>query len=121
MGNCFCELARINPGHTYYVLFGYIRSIAMQMQALNNAKGKQKVELISKLYSQQMLQVLRLMGRAVGQAGEEVSALVYPLCQLLSAYESLSEANEYLPLKLHILSIELTLAEHTGIYIPHSL
>lgn len=102
MGNCFCELARIDPERTYYVLFGYIRSIAMQMQGLNNAKGKQKVELISKLYSQQMLQVLRLLGKVMGQAGEEVSALTYPFCQLLMAYESLSEANEYLPLKLHL-------------------
>lgn len=83
-------MTRIDPERTYYVMFGYIRAIAMQMQALNNAKGKQKVELIGKLYSQQMLQVLRLLGKVVGQAGEEVSALAYPLCQLLMAYESLS-------------------------------
>lgn len=42
MGNCFCEVLRLNPAKAYYVLFGYIRTIAMQIQSLNNCKGKQK-------------------------------------------------------------------------------
>ena len=38
----------------------------MQLQSLNNAKSKQKKELTSKLYSQQMVQVFRLLGQVVG-------------------------------------------------------
>jgi hypothetical protein len=62
------------------VLFGYIRAIAMQVQSLNSCKGKQKKELVVKLYSQQTLQALRLLVQVVGKGGEEdISALVYPL------------------------------------------
>ena len=69
MGNCFCELAKVNTEKVYYVMFGYIRSLAMQMQGLNNKKGKEKRELISKLYSQQMLQIFRLLGQVIGKGG----------------------------------------------------
>ena len=67
-------------------MFGYIRSLAMQMQGLNTKKGKEKRELISKLYSQQMLQVFRLFGQVVGKGGEELSGLVYPFVELISAF-----------------------------------
>jgi hypothetical protein len=86
MANCFTELAAIHPEKAYYVLFGYIRALAMQVQALNNSKGKEKQALTSKLYSQQTLQVLRLLAQVIGRGGEEVSALVYPLAELINAY-----------------------------------
>jgi hypothetical protein len=70
MGNCFCELTRINPERAYYVLFGYLRSLAQQLHSLHSLKGKQKGELITKLYSQQSIQGLRLLGQAVGKGGE---------------------------------------------------
>ena len=50
----------------------------MQIQALNSAKGKDKRALISKLYSQQMIQVFRLVGQVVAAGDEELSALSYP-------------------------------------------
>ena len=78
MGNCFSELTRIRPAQAYYVLFGYVRALAMQIQALNSAKGKDKRALISKLYSQQMIQVFRLVGQVVAAGDEELSALSYP-------------------------------------------
>ena len=69
MGNCFCEVIRLNPPKAYYVLFGYIRTIAMQIQSLNSCKGKEKREFTSKLYSMQILQAFRLLGQAVGKSG----------------------------------------------------
>ena len=120
MSNCFCELTKISPDRAYYVLFGYVRALAVQMQALNNSKGKEKKQLVCKLYSQQMLQVLKLLAQAVG-TGEELSALVYPFAELINSYEKISESIEYLPLKLHLLHIELQLMENTGLYLPHAL
>ncbi len=40
MINCFCEFVKLNDGRAYYVLFGYIRSIALQLDKLNKAKKK---------------------------------------------------------------------------------
>ena len=51
-------------------MFGYVRALAMQVQALNNAKGKEKKEQIAKLYSQQTIQAFKLLGRVVGRGGE---------------------------------------------------
>lgn len=66
MGNCFSELTRVRSSQAYYVLFGYIRTLAMQIQSLNNVKGKEKQGLIAKLYSQQVIQVYRLLGQVIG-------------------------------------------------------
>ena len=68
------------------MMFGYIRSLAMQMQGLNTKKGKEKQEHISKLYSQQMLQIFRLLGQVIGKGGEELSALAYPFAELINAF-----------------------------------
>ena len=103
------------------MLFGYVRALAMQLQSLNNTKGKQKQELISKLYSQQMIQVFRLIGQLVGAGDEELSALAYPFAELLNAYQRVSESVEYLPLKLHLVQIELQLMDKTGLYLPQVL
>jgi hypothetical protein len=84
-------------------------------------KGRDKAELASKLYSQQMLQIFRLLVQVLGKSGEELSALIYPLSELINAYEHISESPEYLPLKLHLVKIELELMEYTNIYIPHVL
>ncbi len=52
----------------------------MQLQSLNNSKGKEKRELIAKLYSQQTLQALKLLVQVVGKGGEEeLAALAFPL------------------------------------------
>lgn len=102
MVNCFCEIVKIYPERAYYVLFGYVRTIAVQIQSLNSKKSREKIELSTKLYSQQMLQILRLLVHAVGKSGEELSALIYPLSELLNAYEHISESPEYIPLKLHV-------------------
>jgi hypothetical protein len=67
MINCFCELAKINESRTYYVLFGYIRSIALQMANLNKAKRKEKVDIINKLYSNQVLNCFRLFTALVSR------------------------------------------------------
>lgn len=62
------------------MLFGYVRSIALQMANLNKAKRKEKVELIGKLYSNQVLNCFRLFTAVVSRVNsEEISALVYPL------------------------------------------
>ena len=71
-------------------MFGYIRSLAMQMQGLNSKKGKEKKDLMSKLYSQQMLQVFRLLGQVIGKGGEELSGLAYPFAELVNSYEKIS-------------------------------
>jgi hypothetical protein len=44
--------------------------------------------------------------------------LIYPLIELTVAYEKISKANEFVPLKLHLISNLLTIMESTGIYIP---
>lgn len=91
MANCFCELARLRPEKAYYVLFGYVRALAMQLQSLNNSKGKDKRELTAKLYSQQTLQALKLLVQIVGKGGEEeLAALAFPLAELITAYERIS-------------------------------
>lgn len=93
MVNCFCELAQFNQTRSYYVLFGYLRSIAVQLSTLNTLKGKNKMELVVKLYSQQTLQILRLYGQLVGLVGDgELSALAYPLAEIINAYEHISES-----------------------------
>lgn len=67
MTNCYCELAKINESRTYYVLFGYVRSIALQMANLNKAKRKEKVELVNKLFSNQILNCFRLFTAVVSR------------------------------------------------------
>ncbi len=119
MINCFCELAKVNESRTYYVLFGYIRSIALQMANLNKTKRKLKVELINKLYSNQILNCFRLLTAVVSRVNsEEMTSLIYPLIELTVSYEKITQANEFVPLKLHILTNLLTIMESTGVYIP---
>lgn len=60
----------MKPERAYYVLFGYVRTLAVQVQSLNGMKGKQKAELATKLYSQQMIQIFRLLVQVVGKSGE---------------------------------------------------
>ena len=92
MSNCFCEFVKINPSRSYYVLFGYLRSLALQLGSLNSLKGKFKADLITKLYSQQTLQILKQLAQVVGRVGdEEISALVYPLAEVINSYEHISE------------------------------
>ena len=69
-----------------------MRTVAVQVQSLNNMKGKQKAEIANKLYSQQMIQIFRLLVHVLGKSGEELSALVYPLTELINAYEHISES-----------------------------
>jgi hypothetical protein len=61
---------KIKPERAYYVLFGYVRTLAVQVQSLNGMKGKQKGELATKLYSQQMIQIFRLLVQVLGKSGE---------------------------------------------------
>lgn len=119
MINCFCELAKINESRTYYVLFGYIRSIALQMANLNKSKRKQKVELTNKLYSNQIINCFKLFTAVVARVNsEELTSLIYPLIQLMIAYEKVSQATEFVPLKLHLLTNLLTIMESTSVFIP---
>jgi hypothetical protein len=119
MINCFCELTKVNESRTYYVLFGYIRSIALQMANLNKTKRRQKVELINKLYSNQILNCFKLLTAVVSRVNsEEMTSLIYPLIELTVAYEKITQANEFLPLKMHLLTNMLTIMESTGVYIP---
>lgn len=47
-----------------------------------------------------------------------MTSLIYPLIELTVAYEKITQANEFLPLKLHLLTNMLTIMESTGVYIP---
>ena len=47
--------------------------------------------------------------------------MTYPFAELMNAYQKVSESVEYLPLKLHVLQIELQLMEKTGLYLPQVL
>lgn len=71
MSNCFCEFVKINPSRSYYVLFGYLRSLALQLGSLNTLKGKLKADLITKLYSQQTLQIIKLLSQVVSRVSHE--------------------------------------------------
>lgn len=66
-----------------------------------------------------MIQIFRLLIQVLGKSGEELSGLIYPICELISAYERISESPEYIPLKLHLVKLWLELMEYTSIYIPH--
>lgn len=75
--------------------------------------------MINKLYSNQILNCFRLFTAVVSRVNsEEISALIYPLIELTVAYEKVSQANEFVPLKLHLLTNLLTIMESTGVYIP---
>lgn len=89
------------------------------MTNLNKTKRRQKVELINKLYSNQILNCFKLLTAVVSRVNsEEITSLIYPLIELTVAYEKISQANEFLPLKLHLLTNLLTIMESTGVYIP---
>ena len=80
-------MVKINPDTAYYVLFVYLRSLVAQVASLNQLKGKERIALTQKLYSQQTLQVIRLFGQIIGKSGQEaLSALAYPLAELINAY-----------------------------------
>lgn len=40
---------------------------------------------------------------------------------MFAAYERITEAPEFIPLKLHLLEYELIIVESLGVYIPHTL
>ena len=44
--------------------------------------------------------------------------MIYPLIELTVAYEKISQANEFVPLKLHLITHLLTIMESTGVYVP---
>lgn len=122
MINSLCEIVKVNTERAYYVLFGYLRSISLEIDKLHKSKRKERVEQASKLFSNQILNSFKLFTALVTRVNsEELTALIYPLCELLAAYERVSENPEYIPLKLHLLECELTISETLGIYIPHTL
>lgn len=110
MVNSLCEVVRINTERSYYVLFGYLRSIALELDKLHKSKRKERVDQTAKLFSNQILNCFKLFTALVSRVdSEELTALIYPLCELLAAYERVSENAEYIPLKLHLLECELTI------------
>lgn len=67
------------------------------------------MQQVEKLYSTQMLNTLKLLVASITRVhSEELSALIYPLIEILSIYEKISDAVEYTPLKLHLLEYMLT-------------
>lgn len=90
------------------MLFGYLRSIALELDKLNKSKRRERTEQASKLFSNQILNAFKLFAALVSRVdAEELTALIYPLCELMAAYERVSESAEYIPLKLHLLEYEL--------------
>ena len=80
------------------------------------------MEQIGKLFSNQILNCFKLFTAIVSRIeSEDLTALIYPLCEMFAAYERATESAEYVPLKLHLLEYELTIIESLGIYIPHTL
>jgi hypothetical protein len=59
---------------------------------------------IKKLYSYQILSCFKLVTDVITKVeGEVFGGIVYPLCEMFAAYERLTESQEYIPLKLHLL------------------
>ena len=71
-----------------------MRSIALQLDKLNKAKRKEKVDLINKLFSNQILNSIKLFTAVISRVDAEgLTALVYPLCELIVGYERISESS----------------------------
>ncbi len=117
-----CELLKLNESRTYYVIFSYIRSVCLKIDQFYKSKRQEKKEVCAKLYSFQILNTIRFfVGVATKIASEELSALLYPLIELISAYFKLSESPEFVPLKLHLLGFLLDIMECLNIYVPQTL
>lgn len=43
MINSFCEIVKYNTDRAYYVLFGYLRSIALLIDKYHKSKRREKV------------------------------------------------------------------------------
>lgn len=71
MINSFCEIIRINPNRAYYVMFGYLRSIALQLDKLNKSKRKEKIDLTNKLFSNQILNCFKLFTAVISRVDSE--------------------------------------------------
>lgn len=72
MINCYCEMCRTRPDIAYFVVFGYIRMMAVQIEkALKESvnlcviQKTKKKELMKKLYSFEILNCLRLLTAVV--------------------------------------------------------
>lgn len=71
------------------------------------------------MYSNQVLNCFKLFTAVVSRINsEELTSLIYPLIELTVAYEKISQANEFVPLKLHLITHLLTIMESTGVYVP---
>lgn len=87
MINSFCEIIKFNTERGYYVLFGYLRSISLELDKLNKSKRKEKSELIKKLFSNQILNCFKLFMAIVSRVdSEDLTALIYPYCEMVAAY-----------------------------------
>lgn len=63
-----------------------------------------------KLYSFEILNCLRLLTAVVTRVeDEEISALIYPLIQVLESYSRLTASSDFIPLKLHISDMLLSI------------
>lgn len=122
MVNTFCELCRIAPDIAYFVAFGNLRSILLEIDKTNKESKRKRKELIKKLYSFQILNCLKLLSSIITRVDHEsISPLIYPLVQTLEVYSKLDLSTEYLPLRLHILSFLQEISERTGTFIPYLL
>lgn len=52
---------------------------------------------------------------------QEISAMVYPLVQVLEAYARLNCASEFIPLRLHVSEMFIEITEKTGVLIPYTV
>lgn len=84
MINSFCELCRVCPDIAYFVAFGNLRLIIMQIDKTNKESKHKRKELIKKLYSFQILNCLKLLSSIITRVDHpSISPLIYPLVQTL--------------------------------------
>ena len=105
MINCFCEWSRLCPEVAYFVSFGHLRLILIQIDKVMKESKRKRKELIKKLYSFQILNCLKLLSSLITRVDHpSLSPLIYPLVQTLEVYSKLDLSTTFMPLRLHVLS-----------------
>ena len=123
MANCVAEAFGIDEAASYAHAFVYVRQLAMHLRTALTTASKASVDTVG---SWQFVNCLRVWtavvsrygGHADGDAAHPLSALAFPLVQVLLGTARLCSPARYVPLRLHVAGMLIELSWATGLYIP---
>ena len=114
MVNCMVEMAGLSLVATYNHMFVSLRKLAMLLRQVTTGKE------FTSIYNWQVIFALRMWARVISTFTEEetLKPLVYPLVQIMVGIIRHKPGVRFLPFKLSIIKLLVSITSNTKIFIP---